>query len=272
MRLIYTSDLHGNIALYQQLSGFVAQENADLLIIGGDLFEYGRDDTRQLGFVHEFLLGYFMNIEVPVYIIRGNTDWKRPFDALRSLNEHGTVTVLSLSPVSAGGYVHISGYEKINPSPFAIKEMERRDLADDTYRHPGPVFTFDEYGRLVQREADYLNELPSIEEELSGLQTVHPSIWVMHAPPYGTKLDVIKSGKHAGSKAVRKKIEQLQPLLTLHGHIHESPYQSGSWIDQVGETVCINPGSGKTLNAVVIDMDWQGKLKRIRHTVFGTGK
>jgi Icc-related predicted phosphoesterase len=42
----------------------------------------------------------------------------------------------------------------------------------------------------------------------------------------------------AGSKSVRKAIETCQPMLGLHGHIHES-----SGVIKIGRTTCINPGS-----------------------------
>ena len=42
----------------------------------------------------------------------------------------------------------------------------------------------------------------------------------------------------AGSQSVRRAIEQHQPLLALHGHIHESPGAI-----KIGRTLCINPGS-----------------------------
>jgi Icc-related predicted phosphoesterase len=42
----------------------------------------------------------------------------------------------------------------------------------------------------------------------------------------------------AGSQAVRDVLERHQPLLALHGHIHES-----RGVAKVGKTVCINPGS-----------------------------
>ena len=41
-----------------------------------------------------------------------------------------------------------------------------------------------------------------------------------------------------GSIAVRRAIERHQPLLGLHGHVHES-----DGIDRIGRTLCINPGS-----------------------------
>jgi Icc-related predicted phosphoesterase len=42
----------------------------------------------------------------------------------------------------------------------------------------------------------------------------------------------------AGSTSVRTAIERLQPLLGLHGHIHESQAAT-----RIGQTLCINPGS-----------------------------
>ena len=53
-----------------------------------------------------------------------------------------------------------------------------------------------------------------------------PALFIDHVP-----LDC-----HVGSIAVRRLIEQKQPLITLHGHIHESAKRMGSWRDKIGET------------------------------------
>jgi Icc-related predicted phosphoesterase len=42
----------------------------------------------------------------------------------------------------------------------------------------------------------------------------------------------------AGSKSVRRAVEKYQPMLGLHGHIHES-----QGAIKIGRTTCINPGS-----------------------------
>ncbi len=47
-------------------------------------------------------------------------------------------------------------------------------------------------------------------------------VWCVHGPPHGTNLDMLKSRVHVGSRALRACIEHTQPLLTLHGHIHET--------------------------------------------------
>src|SRR5262249_47312497 len=82
------------------------------------------------------------------------------------------------------------------------------------------------------------------------------AIFCIHVPPYGSGLDecpavdadlnYLKSGgqilmTQAGSTAVRQIIENCQPLLSLHGHIHES-----RGFNRIGKTLCINPGSSYT--------------------------
>jgi Icc-related predicted phosphoesterase len=59
-----------------------------------------------------------------------------------------------------------------------------------------------------------------------------------------------------GSKAVRRAIERYQPLLGLHGHIHESRFAQ-----KIGRTLCINPGSeyGEgVLRGVVLELSRKG--------------
>ena len=90
------------------------------------------------------------------------------------------------------------------------------------------------------------------------------TVYVIHAPPFNTKLDMITTGAHVGSKSIRKFIEKEQPLLALHGHIHESPQMSGSWHDKIGKTTCINVGSSypeDKLNCVVVDLEDLNKIK-----------
>lgn len=79
------------------------------------------------------------------------------------------------------------------------------------------------------------------------------AIFNIHVPPHNSSLDMapklkddlslatLGSQPHlipVGSTAVRRIIEEYQPLLTLHGHIHESRAAT-----KIGATVCINPGS-----------------------------
>ncbi len=81
-------------------------------------------------------------------------------------------------------------------------------------------------------------------------------IFNFHVPPIDSTLDlcpkldvttdpptpVMSAGQivfaGAGSPSVRKAIEKYQPMLGLHGHIHES-----QGVVKIGKTTCINPGS-----------------------------
>ena len=86
---------------------------------------------------------------------------------------------------------------------------------------------------------------------LTKLKNPRQSVFNIHVPPYGSCLDeapeltVDMKPKDAGrslipvgSHAVRKIVDQYQPLLGLFGHVHE-----GKGAVRLGKTLCINPGS-----------------------------
>lgn len=62
-------------------------------------------------------------------------------------------------------------------------------------------------------------------------------VLVSHVPPSGTVCDIVFSGRHAGSKAVRAVIEQKKPLVCICGHMHDS-----FGIDNIGSSLIVNPG------------------------------
>jgi Icc-related predicted phosphoesterase len=61
-------------------------------------------------------------------------------------------------------------------------------------------------------------------------------------PPTGVNLDVCSAGDRPGSKAVTQFLAREQPLLSLHGHIHELYYMTGIWKAQIGNTTAIQVG------------------------------
>jgi uncharacterized protein len=92
-----------------------------------------------------------------------------------------------------------------------------------------------------------------IESLASQVKRPETAIYNLHVPPVDTELDkapavsseftYVREGLgvkmiHAGSSAVRKSIESHQPLLGLHGHIHES-----RGFARIGRSLCLNPGS-----------------------------
>lgn len=97
----------------------------------------------------------------------------------------------------------------------------------------------------------------------------------LHCPPYDTPLDVApkisadlkvqgQEVAHVGSTAVREVLESVQPVLSLHGHIHESRAAT-----RIGKTLAINPGSSYeqgTLHGAVVDLNGKAKVKRYKLT------
>jgi Icc-related predicted phosphoesterase len=103
----------------------------------------------------------------------------------------------------------------------------------------------------THREEDEDALLQRIEKIIPGLRDPGNAVFSLHAPPYGSGLDEApeltkdmrlayagQSLVSVGSKAVLKVIEKYQPLLGLHGHIHE-----GKGTRKIKRTLCINPGS-----------------------------
>ena len=92
-----------------------------------------------------------------------------------------------------------------------------------------------------------------IEALTAQVKNMSNCVFNFHCPPYDTGIDtaphldenlkpVFKAGEvemiPVGSKSIRSAIEENQPLLGLHGHIHES---KGTF--KIGRTICLNPGS-----------------------------
>jgi len=157
---------------------------------------------------------------IPCYVSPGNDDDKDVADIISSStwaeNPEGRV-------VDVGGHEMISwGWS--NPTPW------------DTPRE--------------QSEEDLGARLDSMAASLNDPEG---AIFNLHCPPFHSGLDtapaldadlkpVVRGGhvevKPVGSTAVRQVIDRFQPLLGLHGHVHESP-----GMKKIGRSMCINPGS-----------------------------
>ncbi len=121
------------------------------------------------------------------------------------------------------------------------------------------------------RETDEDGLRKMIDDLASQIENMDWAIFQFHVPPYGTRLDEapkldeqlrpkVDETIHAGSTAVYEAIKKYQPLLGLHGHIHESRA-----VEKIGRTIVFNPGSEYTeaiLRGVLIILDEnKGKIK-----------
>ncbi len=286
MRVLYTSDLHGNISLYQQLVALARSSMVELLIIGGDLLpsfspskKYEDMISHQRTFIDGFLLPFFERmiddaIPEQIFLIPGN--WDVGYFCLFRRSLYRLVDGSQKHFKLANGY-EIMGYPFVPPTPFRPKDFEKMDDRSAPWppqKTPSYIRSPDQPDKVIQIDPHlYLKSRETIEEDLNCLgapSDPRKTIYVMHSPPFETKLDQIEGGQSTGSRSIRRFIERTQPLLTLHGHIHESPELSGSYTDFIGKTLCVNPGqfgeaSGR-LYAVIFELE--NPNETLRHTYF----
>jgi len=280
--LVYTSDLHGDLGLYRAAGEAAVRLRADALIFGGDLCP-GTPSGAALRLPieqPEFILHRLSPLldewkqahpTLRVFAIPGNDDCQTVLPVLEELEMNGLIENLHQESRILGADTLV-GLSFVPPTPFQLKDFERGDGqrgADaESYSYPCVVGTPRGF-MVIEDFRAYLDSLPSLHEELRRLPVDDPAhtVAVIHAPPFDTHCDVLYDGRHIGSKSVRRWIEKHQPLLTLHGHIHESPQLSGSFFDRIGTTTIINPGCDHAQpHLVFIDLD---NLTELEHSIYG---
>jgi len=291
MKLLYTSDLHGETHLYQQLSELSIASSVEIIALGGDLLpsfppskRYEEMIPNQKNFVDQFLLPFFGKIleTSPVqqfFLIPGNWDVGYPYLFREPIE--GIIDLSQKIYRLKNGY-ELIGYPFVPPTPFRPKDYEKMDDPEAPWppqKNPSYIRASEQSEHLLPVDPHiYLRKREMIGEDLTQLPkpiSYKKAIYMMHSPPFGTKLDFIQGEKSVGSRSIKDFIKENQPLLTLHGHIHESPEVSGTYIDRIGETISINPGQSawsgrdsRKLHAVTLEME---KIEEtLTHTCYPT--
>jgi hypothetical protein len=160
------------------------------------------------------------DVKTPIYVNLGNDDPEFLFDVL---TESEIMRKCEGEVIQIGDHEMVS-YGYVNPTPWH-----------------------------TPREQDEETLYKNLKEIVEKVTDQSKAIYNFHAPPYNTHLDnaplldkdlkpVVKGGEivftHVGSVSVRRIIEEYQPLVGLHGHIHES-----KGFDKIGRTMVFNPGS-----------------------------
>ncbi len=240
--IVYATDIHGDDNVYEHLLDQAIKKNAKAIIIGGDVTPlmalYAINGIEiQRTFLEMYLIPLLENFKkihnINIFLMFGNDDYSINMDILQKAEKKGTVKLIHEKVHKLGSW-EIAGYPYINPSDYLIFPIQD----------------------WVKKEADILKDLEKISKNLDPKK----AIYIPHAPPYSTGLDILYDGNHVGSTSVRKFIEKNQPYLVLAGHIHESPTISGKIIDKIGDTICIQPGNAKV---TLIDLEDPEKAKRI---------
>jgi Icc-related predicted phosphoesterase len=256
------TDSHGHTWKYEKLAEIAAEQKIDAVINGGDMFPTDGNLLQQGEFIPGFLDDYFSRFnskKIHYLCCPGNDDLKS-FDALldKTCDKYGFVKNLAQRKTEIQGYEFI-GMNYVADYPFTLKDRCRMDT--DTFVFPP------QYGKGALSTAggfEYLDDwfsyaqtLPTLEEELEKLvrpDNMRKCVYIIHMPPAGLGLDVCSDGREVGSKALYQFLEKNQPLLSLHGHIHESPIMSRRWYSRLGNTACIQPGQLDDFTYVLIDL------------------
>jgi Icc-related predicted phosphoesterase len=239
-----------------------------------------RTIAMQADFINSYFLGYLAELGAlaEVYAVFGNDDFMSNYSILSNANiprVHFLRNQTLQLPIDDELYV--AGYPYIGMTPFLHKDWEKWDVVPNELPHK--IYRSDGY---VSEEGQHIavekaDDVSTIKDDLTTLarkSNPKKTIYVFHEAPFNTPLDrisqnnpYIKDGQHnIGSKAIREFIESEQPLLTMHGHIHETYAESGEFTWKSGHSVSItaaNDFSSDTLSYVLFTLPDLGRLERL---------
>jgi len=246
---IYFTDFHGYESKYERLLSETVGIGVKLLVSGGDICPHGNPGH----FLHKFLPNWLKRAQkagIKVYGMFGNDDLAANLPILDDLQVKGLFIRIDGETVEYEGW-NFWGYNFVPELPFGLKDWVKYDYAGAP-RPPQsshPVLSVDNGFILIPDIELFLHDRNTIEEDLESVKLDDPghTIAVMHSPPYGVGLDVCSGGRTVGSRSILKFIRREQPILSLHGHIHESPQISGKWKVNIGRTVAVQPGPAPVL-------------------------
>lgn len=256
----FVTDLHGHPERYKKLFRKIEEEKPTAVFVGGDilpsgLFTFTSGHFVPEEFINDFLLTNLLKLKEKlgknypqVFLIMGNDDAKVYEPLLLELDKKRLIKYVHNKKRGFGQF-SVFGYANVPPTPFNLKDWERYDVS--RFVDPGCIPPEDgSFSVEVNKKHLQYETIRKDLEKLAGEEDLSKSILLFHTPPYKTKLDRASlDGKffegvpldvHVGSIAVERFIKARQPLITLHGHIHESTSITGHWKDKIGNTLAMN--------------------------------
>ncbi len=252
----FVSDLHGKVDRYNKLFERILDEKPSSVFLGGDILPSGLQSIASNAifihnFIQDFLIQNFLELKRKltdkyprVYVIMGNDDSRFEEPAIIEAERTGIWEYIHNKKIKFETYT-IYGYACVPPTPFLLKDWERYDIS--RYVDPACVPPEEGYHSIPFKKDDILyNTIQKDIEFLIEEDSLSKSIFLFHSPPYFTNLDRaalddkmynhVPLDVHVGSIAIKKFIESKKPLVTLHGHIHESVRLTGSWKEKLNNT------------------------------------
>jgi Icc-related predicted phosphoesterase len=274
MKCFFVSDLHGDIEKYKKLFSSIENETPDAVFIGGDILpnfslpDLGLDSVHE-DFINDFLVKQLLDLKKrldrsypEIFLILGNDDGRFEEPAILDAATCGIWHYCHFRHLFLKEY-SVYGYAYVPPTPFRLKDWERYDVS--RYVDPGCIAIEEgEFSHPVSESEKMYTIISDDLKKLAGTESLGKAIFLFHSPPYQTKLDrAALDGKkidhvaldvHVGSIAIKRFIEERQPLITLHGHVHESPRITGAWKECIGRTHAFSAAhDGRELALVVFN-------------------
>ena len=275
-RCFFVTDIHGRTDRYLKLFQAVRREKPDMVFLGGDLLPHGLHRSVLDDFTNDFLAPELMILKKElgsaypeIGVILGNDDPRGEEEVFLEYEKKGLWHYLNQRKKELAGYTFY-GYAFVPPTPFRYKDWERYDVS--RYVDPGCIAP-EEGIRTVDTDVDIT--VMTIWEDLQNLagdDGMDKAVFLFHSPPYKTCLDrAALDGKmiehvpldvHVGSIAISRFIEERQPVLTMHGHIHESTRLTGQWKQTFDRTHAFNAAwDGPELCLIDFDLEDPGKAE-----------
>jgi len=270
----FVTDLHGNTDRFLKLFDRIAEEKPAAVFIGGDvmpsgMFAFTSGFEEPEAFVKNILIKNLAILKEKlgrhyprIFLIMGNDDAKVYEELFIEADASGYIEYVHGKRVDFNDFT-VYGYACVPPTPFMLKDWEKYDVS--RYVDPGCVppeegsFTVEVNKKHLQYETIQKDLV-----KLTGENDLSKSIFLLHTPPYKSLLDRaalddkffegVPLDVHVGSIAVEWFIKKRHPLITLHGHIHESTSLTGEWKEQIGNTLAMNAAhDGPELSLIRFD-------------------
>ena len=255
MKCIFVSDLHGNKKKIKKLFEIIEKEQPKGVFIGGDIlpntFQIKEDIEsflREEIFLRIEKIREKTNKKTRFFVILGNDDPRVYEKILIEADKNKTIDYICEKTVSFND-LYVTGYPYVPPTPFQLKDWEKYDVS----RFVDVGAASPEEGiRTIEVEKDFIRYSTISEDlmKLSNNSDMRRTVFLFHSPPYKSNLDrAALDGKyvdnapldvHVGSVAIQRFIDAHQPLLTLHGHVHESYSLTGEWMEKKGKTISLS--------------------------------
>lgn len=277
MKLLITSDLHGDFKKYATINAIVEEQGIGAVLNGGDLLSHGgsnrlRDQRKAVTNLEAIL----SQCPCPVYLQCGNDDLLGVLpDLVGTIGRLPHVHRLDGHWHNLDG-LWVSGYCFIPDSPFPTKDWCRLDGMPGWQRPPQPhAPKHSDPGGMIPIAGDgqkWLEQRSTIARDLERISPPKGVDWdrclmVFHAPPHNTDFDLTMFDMHVGSPAIGAFIARRRPQLSVFGHIHETVEMSGQWRGDINGALCAAVGQKGPLQYLTLDTaDVPGSLARRQHT------